>query len=263
MLAIGLTLVLAMAPAPVRSAADQVAVTATAAIVELDMDKLKGEPWRLAWSPDAKEIYVQTIERDSHGAVKGTKHYLVAVAEKTLKGIDQEPAWASKYWSWKSAQMSPAAPAFKIKVDQRTETKRSTAAPTGGELAKGGLPDPAAGSTLSDVASAASQMQNMNIFALKVQGEVLGEWINEPVTPGINFGWAPGPQHLLAFARRDGDRRDTGALTLLDETGHKEEVPNTKSVWLPAFSEDGHRLAWLARKDRKHFALTIGSVETH
>jgi hypothetical protein len=262
MLAIGLTLALAVAPAPVRSAADQTAVTGTAAILDLDMDKLKGEPGRLAWSPDGKDIYIQTIERDNRGAVKGTKHYVVSVAEKTIKSVDQEPEWASKYWSWKSAQMSPAAPAFRIKVDQRTESKRSTATPTGGDLAKGGVPDPAAGSTVSDVASAASQTQNLNIFALKVQGEVLGEWINEAVTPGINFGWAPAPQHLLAFARRDGDRRDTGALMLLDETGHKEEVANTKSVWLPAFSGDGHRLAWLARKDRKHFALTIGSVES-
>ena len=66
------------------------------------------------------------------------KHYVVSAATKAIKTVDQEPAWASTYWAWKSGQASPADPAFKIAVDERHETKRSTSAPTGGALAKGG-----------------------------------------------------------------------------------------------------------------------------
>ena len=153
MFALAFTLALAAAPAP---QATHVSVADPVPIVELDMGKLKGEPWRLAWSPDAKEMYLQTVDRDGHGAIKSAKHYLIALDSKSVKSVDQEPAWASKYWLWKSGQASPGAPAFKIKVDQRQETVRSTAAPTGGDLARGGSPDPVSGSTLSDVASVAN-----------------------------------------------------------------------------------------------------------
>jgi hypothetical protein len=251
-----LTMVLALTVASQPpTTADHVSVSAPAAVVELDTDKLKGEPSRLAWSPDAKEMYIQTVERDSRGTVKATKHYLVSVDGKRVKGIDQEPAWASKYWMWKSGQASPAAPAFKIKVDQRTETKRATAAPTGGDLARGGNPDPTAGTSVSDVAAAANQTQVQTIYDLHLGDQLIGEWINEAVTPGSNFGWAPAPAHLIAFARRDG-----GPLILLDDAGHRQELAGTKAASLPAFSDDGTKLAWLTKKDRKHFVLTVGAV---
>src|SRR2546423_14521466 len=88
-------------------------------VVELDTSKLKGEPVRLAWSPDGSEFYVQTAERDSHGAVKSAKHYIVSTAAKSVKGVDTEPPWASKYWTWKSGQSSPALAALKIDVSSR------------------------------------------------------------------------------------------------------------------------------------------------
>jgi hypothetical protein len=253
MFALAFTLALAAAPAP---QATHVSVANPAPVVELDMSKLKGEPWRLAWSPDAKEMYLQTVDRDGHGAIKSMKHYLIALDSKSVKTVDQEPAWASKYWQWKSGQASPGAPAFKIKVDQRQETVRSTAAPTGGDLARGGSPDPASGSTLSDVASVANQTQTLGIYSLKLNDVTVGEWVNEPVVTGVNFGWAPAPNHLLAFTKRDG----SGPLTLLDDQGHKDEVSGTKGATLPAFSDDGTKLAWLTRKDKKHFELMIGEV---
>jgi dipeptidyl aminopeptidase/acylaminoacyl peptidase len=254
MFALALTLALAAAPA---AQATHVSVAAPTAVVELDMGKLKGEPWRLAWSPDAREMYVQTVERDGHGAIKSTKHYLIALDSKSVKSADQEPAWASKYWLWKSGQVSPGAPAFKIRVEQRQESVRSTATPTGGDLARGGTADPTAGSSLSDVAAAANQTQLLGIYALKLGDVTIGEWVNEPVVTGVNFGWAPAPERLLVFTKRDG----SGPLTLVDDQGHKQEVPGTKGATFPAFSADGAQLAWLARKDKKHFDLTIGTVE--
>ncbi|HEY2904366.1 MAG TPA: hypothetical protein VGJ29_00595 [Vicinamibacterales bacterium] len=254
MFALALTFALAAAPAP---QATHVSVANPLPVVDLDMGKLKGEPWRLAWSPDVKEMYLQTVERDGHGTVKSTKHYVIALDSKSVKSVEQEPAWASKYWLWKSGQASPGAPAFKIRVDQRQETVRSTAAPTGGDLARGGSPDPVSGSTLSDVASVANQTQTLGIYSLKLNDVVVGEWVNEPVVTGVNFGWAPAPSHLLAFTKRDG----SGPMTLVDDQGHKDEVSGTRGATLPAFSDDGTKLAWLTRKDKKHFELTIGAVD--
>lgn len=234
----------------------QVTLAQPQTVAEIDVGKMKGDLTRLAWSPDASEFYVQTAERDRGGSIKSLHHYIVSAASKTVKGADQEPPWASKYWAWKSAQMSPAAPGFRITVDEpRRETKRSTAAPTGGILAKGGVADPGVGSTVADVASAAEQTQVLVIYTLKLKNETIGEWTNEAVTPGINFTWAPAPLRLFAFAKRDG-----GPIVVLDDAGRKQELTGAKAAVLPAWSDDGKRLAWLERKDKKKYQLTFADI---
>jgi WD40-like Beta Propeller Repeat len=235
-------------------AAVQITLSPAQPVAEIDISKLKGELARLAWSDDGSEFYIQTIERDRNGSPKAAHHCLVAIAAKSVKDVDQEPAWAAKYWQWKSAQASPAAGAFKITVDERTETKRAASAPTGGDLARGGTADPASGSTLSDVAHAADTSQTLHIFALKVRNETIGEWVNAAVSPGTNFSWAPAPLQLLAFARREG-----GPIIVLDATGSKRELTGTKSALLPAWSPDGKRLAWIERKGKK-YQLTMSEV---
>ena len=169
MLPFALVAILLQSPA---SDARQVALSAIQIVTEVDAGKLKGDLVRLAWSPDGRQFYLQTIERDSHGNVKQARHYVVSTASRDVKSAEGEPDWASQYWTWKSAQASPAVATFKIDVSSRQETVRSTAAPTGGALAKGGAADPAAGSTLQDVASAAdtAQVQNINgKFHLRMQ----------------------------------------------------------------------------------------------
>src|SRR5262249_45305963 len=136
----------------------------------------------------------------------------------------------------------------------RRETKRSTA-PTGGSLARGGVADPATGTTAADVAAAADQTQVLVIYALKVKNETLGEWVNEAVVPGVTFGWAPAPLRLPAFVKRDG-----GPIVVLDEAGRKRELTATKSAFFPAWSSDGKRIAWLERKDKKKYQLTVADI---
>ena len=252
MLIILVTLALQIAAAD----AQKMALSIAQPIAEVDTGKMKGDLARLAWSPDGSEFYIQTIERDSHSTVKSTRHYLVNATSKKVNGVDQEPAWASKYWTWKSAQASPAAAVFRIVVDgPRQETMRSTSAPTGGALAKGGGVDPMAGTTVGDVASAVDQSQTRTIYTLKLNGEPLGDWVNEPVSPGSNFSWAPAPIAMLVFARRDG-----GPLVLLDAAGHRQPLAGAKAAFLPAWSNDGARIAWLERKDKKKYDLMVAEV---
>ena len=71
-----------------------------------------------------------------------------------------------------------------------------------------------------------------------------------------HFGWAPAPLSLLAFARRDG-----GPLVVLDASGGKQELAGTKAAVLPAWSDDGKRIAWLERKDRKKYQLMIADIQ--
>jgi hypothetical protein len=250
----------AASPEPPPTDARQVTLAAPLAVTELDSGKTKGEPSQLAWSPDGSELYLQMTERDSSHNVKSAKHFVVAVANKAMKGVDGPPAWAGKYWTWKSGQASPGAPAFKINVDTRQETKRAVSAPTGGALARGGTDGgdrSASGTTAGDAAAAVYASQPITIYTLKLKGEPLGEWTNEPVTPGVNFGWAPAPSHLIAYAKRDG-----GPIIVLDDEGHKQELTGARNAVLPAWSDDGTKLAWLEKKDRKKFDVMIAGVAT-
>jgi hypothetical protein len=238
-------------PADIR----QTTLATPQTIVVIDQGQVKGTPAKLAWSPDGRELYLQMAERDGAGNVKSTKQYVVSVGQKTMKAVDKEPDWVAKYWTWKSAQASPDAPAFKIEVDQRQETVRATSAPTGGAMAKGAVTDPTAGTTASDMASASLQSQKQVIFTLRAKGETIGEWTNEAVVPGVNFGWAPAPAHVLAFTKRTG-----GPIMLLDDQGHKKELTGAKDATLPAWSDDGAHMAWIERQDRRHLAVTIADV---
>lgn len=236
----------------------QVTLSAPQPVVEIDTGKLKGEVARLAWSPDASEFYVQAVERDRTGRVTGVHHYLVSAAGRNVKGVDQEPPWAAKYWTWKAAQTAPGDSAFRIDVSQKEDTVRSTASPTGGALAKGGVADPNQGSTAEDVANAAYNTQKLLVSELKVRNRAIGTWVNEPVTPGFSFGWAPAPLHLLAYAKRD--RKDGGPILVLDPAGEQQELSGPRAAVLPAWSDDGKRLAWLERKDKKKFQLMVADI---
>jgi hypothetical protein len=95
------------------------------------------------------------------------------------------------------------------------------------------------------------------VYDLKIKNELIGEWVNEPVIPGSNYTWAPKPLRLIAYARRGG-----GPLVVLDELGRKQELKGAQSAVLPAWSDDGRRIAWLEKNGKKKYALMIGDVSS-
>src|SRR5262245_31896354 len=104
----------------------QVTLSTPQPVVDIDAGKLKGDVARLAWAPHGNAFYLQTVERDKTGRVLDVKHYLVSPVNKSVKNVDQEPAWAATYWSWKSGRTAPGVAAFKIDIAEREETFKAT-----------------------------------------------------------------------------------------------------------------------------------------
>jgi hypothetical protein len=249
MLALLAALLQAASPVPIDL--DAISRATPTVAVDIDGGRWKGEPRRLAWSPDGETIYVQFVEGGDPARAKAS-HALVALGTKQVRKIDAEPDWAAAYWRWKSAQTAPGRPALKIEVEQRTEAVTATATPMGGDLARGGTNPGTAGVSVEEVSGTYNQRQMVTVFELRLRGQSLGAWRNEAVVPGLTFGWAPaslGP--VIAFIDRD------GRLALLSGDGRKSTLGATRDARLPAWDEAGARLAGLARSGRRGWSLLL------
>jgi hypothetical protein len=239
--------------------ASKVTVTEPALLAPLDAGKVKGDLTRFAWAPDGKTFYLQSVERDTRGNVN-VHHYLFDPASPQPKGTDQEPAWATTYWSRKSAQSAPGLASLRISVEQQQRRVSSTSAPVGGDMAKGGVGATGGasggmgGSSVGDAASAAFGSQNANVVQLKLKGTVIGEFVNAPALPGTTFGWGPTGSGLIVFVTAD------GRLALMDGQGHTQDIPGPKGVLLPGWSDDGARIVYLERAGRKKFNVQVVNV---
>ena len=237
--------------------ASKLTLSAPAAIVELDTGKLKGDPVRLSWATDGQQMYLQTAERDRNGAVKSTHHYLLALDGTPPQSVDEEPVWSTRYWAWKSGQSAPGLMSFKIDVDQQRQRRSATATPMGGDLARGGVDSgtgAGAGTSPGDVMSAAAQSQTVNVFTLKLKGQVIGEFVNTPAIPGLTFGWAPMGTGLIAYANSE------GRLFMMDDQGRKQAIAS-KAALLPAWTANGSRLAYLEKTGKNKATLKIIDVQ--
>jgi hypothetical protein len=245
--------------------ATRVVVSPPSVVLELDTGRMGGDPYRLAWSPDGSELYVQVVKSDKSG-VQAIRHFIVQREPgPALKPVDAEPGWAAKYWAWKANRSAPERPTAQIEVESRQGIVRSTAAPMGGGLARGdpggggaagGPGSTGTGASPEDVTSSAQQSQSVTTYLLRFKGELVGEWVNQPVIPGLTFGWAPPKLGVLAFVNKN------GRFLIMDVEGRKQEIPQLKDARLPAWSEDGSKLAFLAPVGKKKFNLTIADVST-
>jgi hypothetical protein len=239
--------------------ASKLKLSAPTSIVEFDTGKVKGVLFRLAWSPDAQQIYLQTIERDRAGAITTVHHYLMGLNGEPPKSVEREPAWSAAYWEWKSSRAAPGVPAFKIEVEESQKRVKTTSTPMGGDLAKGGLEGsgamtPVGGGVVGDAMSAATQGQIAHFYTLKLKGEVVGEFVNTVAVPGLTFGWAPAGARLIAYSNPD------GRVVVMDDQGRKQEISSSKSTLLPAWTDDGKRLAYLQKTGKNKVVLEVVDV---
>ncbi len=236
-------------------------ISEPARIVELDMGKLKGEPFRLAWSPDASQFYVQTLEGSFLDANTGRgnaklRHYLFDSAPGgSKKDLQGPPDWFAEYWNNKNAQYPQGAPSLRIEATKEQRRQSSVSIPTGGDLAKGGAVPGEAGTSAGDVSAAAAATQTVSVTTMTYKGEKIGEFVNTVIVPGLTYGWGPKGSNILAFAAVG-----AGRITIVDEQGGQLAIDSTKDGLLPAWSHDGTKLAWLQKDGRKKYQLYVVAV---
>lgn len=253
-IALMMAVTVGIVPAP-QVDATRLVVSPPATVVEIDGGKMKGDLTRMAWSPDGRSVYFQTVERDTRGNVD-VRHYLLALDEKEPKGLGQEPSWAAAYWLTKSAQSAPGVAGLKIAIDQQQKRVAATASPMGGDMAKGGAGGSSGGaggatggSSVADAVGSAVQSQAATVVTLKLKGEVIGEFVNTTPLPGTTFGWGPSGTGLIAFVT------GAGRLVFMDGEGRKQEVAGSKAVLMPGWAADGARLIYLERSGRKKYLV--------
>lgn len=246
-----LCLVLLLAQISASIDASKLALTAPATVAVVDIDKIKGEPWRLAWSPDGRQMHLAAMKRQRNGTLELT-HHLIDVTSGEWRKVDAAPEWSTAYWDWKAAKSAPGQTTFGIELDTQKKNQTATARPMGGALARGGVDAGSTGATLDDAAGQGST--NILVITMLVKGEIVGRWEGEPMVPGLTFGWGPKGLQAIAFAAQD------GGLMVLDEQGRSQKIKGTRDVRLPAWSDDGSRLAWVEKQDRKKFRIQVAGV---
>jgi hypothetical protein len=235
--------------------AEQVKLNGSTSI-DINLDKLKGTLVRqLAWSPDKNELYLMTYEPNRDASLKEAFHFVIPLATGVPKRVDGQPEWAAAYWKWKSDRTAPGDPSFALEVVEEKRRQQAVALPMGGDMARGGTADPTGGLSQEAALDAARAMRNDNVISLKLKNEIVGEWINLPFAPGQTFGWGPANSGLIAYAEKS-----TGRLIIMDKKGDKQKINDTKGVILPAWADDGTKLAYLETRGRGRFALIVAGV---
>ena len=222
------------APKPADPA--KLVVSAPVTLRDLAKADVRGVPTRLAWSPDGAWLYVRmsSFDRWSNETVR---HVLVETQGKRIQDIPDEPGWLPRYWNTKSALTSPTVASWRVKIDTREEQLRTTNVPREGNVGQH-MADPGAG--MDEVVRKAANSSQKTLFEDYVlNGRVISSAINDHVAPGRTFAWAPAPLALVAFV--DAKAR----LVLMNQTGATREVKGAKKPSLPAWSEDGRRLAFV------------------
>ena len=232
-----------------------VKLSADRTIAEIDMNRLKGDPSRMAWSPDETKIYLQTIEGPFHQP-KAVRHYLVGTSDGKIQEIKGEPDWFSAFWMAKSNKSSPDSPGFEIALTSENRREQTTSVPRGGDLARGGVDTGSSGSSVGEAVAAANNSQVVTVHTMKLHGQTIGEFINSVIVPGLTFAWAPKGARAIAYAEPKG-----GRLVLLAPDRRRQELDGTRDALLPMWSGDATRLAWLQKAGKRKFEIRVADVQ--
>lgn len=240
LIAAPLLAILAPAPAP-----PTLQITPPAVVVDIDAGQVHGTPIELAWAPDSGSWYLETIE----GTGPTAKHhsFLIAVGDKAPRSVNAAPDWAATYWQFKSNRAAPAHPQTMIQVDS---TKQADAIPVQS------LSQKAAGASNGGVAlqgqvdRAIDSANAAIVQRLTVDGTTISQLVDEPLIPGLTFGWAPEKYDAIAFRNEHHH-----GLSLYRLGGTPVEVNDTKEILLPAWSPDGTRVVFLERIGKKKYEM--------
>lgn len=228
-------------------------------VAEFDISKLHGVIRRLAWNADGTQLYLQTAELKSDALPKETFHYTLDAATGDLKKIDAEPAWAADYYNWKSWKSAPGDDAFLIELATEQRRSSATSLPMGGDYARGGsgadVGGMAGGTSAEAVSAAANQSMSGTANLMRLNGQIVGEWLNQPIVPGQSFGWGPRGTGVIAYAEPNNRQ-----LMIMDKSGAKQKISDTRGVYAPSFSVDAHRLAWIEVRGKKA-VLVVSDVK--
>ena len=243
----------AFAQAPMPVPVGSIMISAPTDVATLDLGKLKGEPSRLAWSPDHQQIYLQTIEGAFHQP-RAIHHYLVDASSGKVKDAPAEPDWFSPYWASKSDKSSPDTPSLDIDLTSENRVEKTTNVPRGGDLARGGVDTGSSGSSAGEAIQAAATSQTVTVHTMKLHGQVIGEFTNSVIVPGLTFAWAPAGAKAIAYTDRG------GKLMLMSADGKRQDVAGTRDALLPMWSADAKKLAWLQKDGKKKLVLKIAEL---
>ena len=214
-------------------------VSPPAVVIDLDPSAVKGDPVQLTWSPTQGQFYLQTVEgTDSNVKLH---HYLITIGSTKVESVKAEPDWAAKYWAFKSTRNVPGRSDLLIEVRETRKT---------GELPNQSLSDKAKGmdsgaTAMTGAANAANDFNNAAVVrSLVLKNEVIGEFVDAPLLPGLTFGWSPEDLHAVAY------KDQKGRLAVFDyDSGDHQEVDETRDVLLPAWSLEENKIA-VPRADR-------------
>jgi hypothetical protein len=147
-------------------------------------------------------------------------------------------------------------PALVIDIWQGIETLKPGVGASG-VLDRQSSPDAVAGGSpsVANLANGAHGDQPANVTRLKLVGEDIAVWINERPYPGARFSWGPPGSGALVYIGEHGE------LVLFDQKKRRQKVPDVKDAFLPAWSADGGRLAFVQKTGRKKIAIAWVPVE--
>ena len=247
----------ALMPAQGPLKVGSLSVTPATTIAEIDTDRIKGQPSKLAWSLDGSEIYVQMMEGEFPRRPEAKlSHHVYEVEGGKHRTASSEPEWVAAYWTAKSDRAAPDVPAFKIDLKVETRKQNTVSTPMGGALARGGGVGADGGTAgAGDALSAAYNSQPVPVNTMLLHGQIIGEYVNSVIVPGQTFGWGPTGSNVIAYSAHN-----SGRIVIMDDAGKRQEIEETKDSLFPAWSPDGSRLAWLQRDGKKKFVLKVVKI---